>query len=280
MSLRAAFVSDIHLTALDDPRAVLFLKWLRSLRAGNLHESAFEQEGAITHLFLMGDIFDLWVADHKYFVDKFKDIVDELSRLRHEGVKIHYFEGNHDLDLEPFWENEMGFVIHDKPLLATLGPWRLRLEHGDQMDPEDKGYIFLRWFLRTGVMRFLGRHLPSFLVRRLGEWMSQKSRHYTSEIKTVSEMGAREKIRQHAELMAKQEFFDLLISGHLHVDDDYIWIKEYELGGEGRDQDISTHQNKKTNYRRREIRSINLGSWLTKPKALWLIGDKIEIQTL
>lgn len=276
MSLRAAFVSDIHLTALDDPRAVVFLRWLKALQPGNLYVDGADQTNYITHLFLMGDIFDLWVADHSYFKDKFKDIVDELSRLKHAGVKIHYFEGNHDLDLEPFWSNQMGFHIHEGRLLAQLGSWRLRLEHGDQMDPEDKGYIFLRWFLRTPVMRWLGRHLPGFVVRRLGEWMSKKSRHYTSEVKTVSPMGAREKIRKHAELVAEDEFFDLIISGHMHIDDDYIWVKEAEMGVGLHTSSVS----KKTNYARREIRSINLGSWLDKPKVLWLIGDKVEMQIL
>ena len=216
----------------------------------------------------MGDIFDLWVADHSYFKNKFKPIIDELYRLKHGGVKIHYFEGNHDLDLQPYWGNQLGFVIHESRLLAQLGPWRLRMEHGDQMDPDDKGYIFLRWFLRTPVMRLIGRWLPGFIVRRIGEWMSKKSRHYTSEIKVVSEMGARDKIRAHAERVAEHEFFDLIISGHLHVDDDYIWVKETESGI------------KKGGYSRREIRSINLGTWLTQPKVLWLVDDKVEVENL
>ena len=262
MSLRAAFVSDIHLTALDDPRAVLFLQWLKQLKPVGAYDTDGDQDHSISHLFLMGDIFDLWVADHKYFVEKFKDVVDELSRLRKAGVKIHYFEGNHDLDLEPFWGQQMGFVVHESRLLAVLGPWKLRLEHGDQMDPDDRGYIFLRWFLRTPVMRWLGRKLPGFVVRRLGQWMSKKSRHYTSEIKTVSPIEARDKIRKHAEKVAELEYFDLIISGHLHVDDDFIW---------------SVDAGKK---RSREVRSINLGTWLVQPKVLWLINDKIEFEIL
>ena len=276
MSLRAAFVSDVHLTALDDSRAVLFLRWLQGLQPGNVYDSSLEAKTMITHLFLMGDIFDLWVADHSYFINKFKPIIDELSRLKHGGVKIHYFEGNHDLDLEPFWENKMGFHIHQSRLLAQLGSWRLRLEHGDQMDPEDKGYIFLRWLLRTPVMRWFGRHLPGFIVRRLGEWMSKKSRRYTSEVKVVSPMGAREKIRAHAEKVSEEEFFDLIVSGHMHVDDDYIWVKEVEMGLGS----TGTSLSKKTSYARREIRSINLGTWLVQPKVLWLIGDKIEFEML
>ena len=93
-------------------------------------------------------------------------------------------------------------------------------------------------------------------------------------------MGAKEKIRRHAELVAMDEYFDLLISGHLHVEDDYIWVKEYELGGVGRDHRLDLSKTPKKDFRRREIRSINLGTWLVQPRVLWLIGDRIEFETL
>lgn len=231
--MRAAyFVSDLHLTSPDDDRATLFLSFLRSLSGRE----------SISHLFLMGDIFDLWLADHRHFVGKFRVIIDEIVRLRDEGVEIHYFEGNHDLHLKYYWSDRLGVTVHAGPLYFDLGEQRLRLEHGDQMDPDDKGYRFLRWFLRTPPLRFLIRHLPQALVIWLGERASASSRSYTSNMKTISDTGAVDKIRTHAQLAYAEKPFDLIISGHLHTRDDHTFHQ-------GNDR----------------FRSVNLGTWLDAP---------------
>ena len=47
----------------------------------------------------MVDVLDLRLADHRYFVDKHQSVIDEILRLKDEGVEIHYFEGNHDFHL-------------------------------------------------------------------------------------------------------------------------------------------------------------------------------------
>ncbi len=239
--LKAYFLSDIHLSAPDDQRAVTLLKFLRSL-------SGPEQ---ITHLFLMGDIFDLWIGKHKYFCERWVDVVSEFYRLYQRGVEVHYFEGNHDLYLQQYFGNQLGFNIHGEPIFIELGPWRLRLEHGDQMDPDDRGYIFLRWLLRTPVLRFIAanRFTEKYIVK-LGERMSAASRDYTSNRKTISEAVARAKIRAHAEKIQTEckaaggKAFDFLIAGHVHVSDRF----ELPAGGA----------------------AINLGSWLDQPKVLLL----------
>ena len=59
---RAYFVSDIHITSPDCPQARRFAAFLRSLSG----------KSNVTHLFLLGDIFDLWVADHQWFVDRYR----------------------------------------------------------------------------------------------------------------------------------------------------------------------------------------------------------------
>ena len=138
-ALNAYFVSDLHIGSPAGPRAALFLDFLKNLSAG----------GNVSHLFLMGDIFDLWVAAHAYFIVKYQSITDEIVRLRDAGVAIHYFEGNHDLYLKHYWGETIGLTVHEGPAYMDLGHVTVRIEHGDQMDPDDRGYRFLRWFLRT-----------------------------------------------------------------------------------------------------------------------------------
>ncbi|MFQ6004493.1 MAG: UDP-2,3-diacylglucosamine diphosphatase [Woeseia sp.] len=231
-ALNAYFVSDLHIGSPTDSRATLFVEFLRSL-SGN---------GTTSHLFLMGDIFDLWIAAHRYFIDKYRPIIDEIARLHEEGVEIHYFEGNHDLYLRHYWGDEIGLNVHEGPAYLELGHRTVRIEHGDQMDPEDRGYRFLRWFLRTPPLKLLMPRLPGALVVRIGKKSSRTSRVYTSETKTITREDTIRKIRTHAETVYQEKPFHLIISGHVHVRDQYI-VQDGQIA----------------------FKSVNLGTWLDAP---------------
>lgn len=208
--MKAYFLSDIHLKRIDEPRAQKLLSFLKTLEA----------DTELTHIFLVGDIFDLWISDHAYFVNKFAPIIEQLKSLRQRGVELHYFEGNHDLYLDRFWENQIGAKVHRNWAVFDLSGLRVRVEHGDLIDPDDHGYRFLRWFLRTPVITWAAHHLHEKLVAQIGEKASRVSRTYTSETKTISKEEAINKIRRHAEALATSESLDFIISGHLHVRDD------------------------------------------------------------
>jgi len=107
----AVFVSDVHIASPDSDRHRLFLEFLNGL----------SYDDGIRHLCLLGDIFDLWVADHAYFVDRYTEIIDEIRRLLGEGVEVSYFEGNHDLYLRHFWEKALGVTVFGGPTTMELG---------------------------------------------------------------------------------------------------------------------------------------------------------------
>jgi UDP-2,3-diacylglucosamine hydrolase len=231
---RALFVSDIHIKSPNDERAELFGRFLNK---------AFELKPK--HLFLVGDIFDLWIADRNYFVDTYATLIEKLVCLKTVGTEIHYFEGNHDLDLEVFWNKKLGFEVRNSATYYEIGGKVVRVEHGDQMDPEDKGYLFLRWLLRTPVVRAAGRHLPNGVVRRLGQRASETSRDYTSHVKVASIEQSIRNIRTHAINASDEKPFDIFVSGHIHVRED----SEQIVG-------------------KKKFRCINLGTWLKEPLVL------------
>lgn len=233
------FVSDIHLGSMQDHRAQFFLNWLK----------AFKDKSQITHLFLMGDIFDLWIAEHQYFIEKYQLIIKEIKRLKSLGVEIHFFEGNHDLYLTKFWQNQLGVVVHKQASLFEIEGKTFALEHGDQMDPEDRGYIFLRWFLRTPFMKFVAPRLPSRWIVKIGEEASQKSRKYTSTVKSVSNEAAIKKFETHVQNRFNKEPFDYLVAGHMHIN----------------------HQVNSKNFR-----AWNLGSWFDKGTILKISNNGVE----
>lgn len=241
--MEAYFLSDIHLKQLDQLEAQVLLGFLDDL--GPRIQA--------THLFLMGDIFDFWLGGHEYFIRKFSPIVDRLRRVVADGVEVHYFEGNHDLYLRDFWQEQVGIRVHGRARLFLMGDLKVRAEHGDQLDPADRGYRFLRWLLRTPLIATTGGRLPGGLLAQIGRVASRTSRRYTSRHKTISEERARETVRRHAEKVIHESPFDLIITGHVHVRDDYA----FEYGG-------------------RKVRSVNLGSWWDSPCVFRITNTRQE----
>lgn len=250
MSQKAVFVSDLHLIGPDDPKTPLFARFLKSLR-----DSASEPA---THLFLVGDIFDLWVGDHDYFANRFATIVTEIRELIRSGVEVHYFEGNHDLHLEKFWSDQVGVNVHADAATFKLSARTVRIEHGDLINADDQGYLFLRGLLRSSPVTLLAHHLPERLVQLIGERASRASRDYTSNSKSKPSEEIRKLIRQHAEEQSHLTDFDLIVTGHVHVADDF----SFDVGG-------------------RKVRSINLGSWYeTPPRALVLDARGLHFEEI
>jgi UDP-2,3-diacylglucosamine hydrolase len=237
----AYFVSDIHLQSPKDKEALQLERFFIVLLEQARHQTAQANPSwEPVHLFLVGDIFDLWVGNHRYFVDRFKVIVDLVRDLIREGVEVHFFEGNHDLHLREFWETELGAKVYTDAEYFDLDGVRVRVEHGDLMNPNDKGYLFLRWFLRTKIMRGLALNLPESMVAKIGEKASRASRDYTSGDgrKSISQKETLDIIHEHAKRVYQEEPFDLIITGHVHLRDDF----ELPVAG-------------------KKVRSINLGSW-------------------
>lgn len=238
MSDKAFFISDLHLGSAEEPNALLLLEFLKS----------FQNKDHISHLFLVGDIYDLWIANYDYFRKKFALINSELVRLVNMGVEVHYFEGNHDLYLQHYFGKKLGLKIHEGPAYFEICGKTIRVEHGDEMDLEDHGYLFLRRILRSDFMKWLAPGLPEKFIVWLGNKMSSLSRTYTSKLKTISTERARRVIRQHAERVLGQDtFFDMLICGHVHVVEDVEIRKTY-----------------KSSFKM--VRLINLGAWFDGPR--------------
>lgn len=249
----AYFVSDLHLASGDEPNARIFLRFLERLNA----EARAGEGVRPTHLFLVGDVFDLWIGGHDYFIKKFSDVVEALRRLVEADVAVHFFEGNHDLHLQPYWEKGVGVKVHPGPEYFELADRIVRVEHGDLMNPEDKGYLFLRDFLRIPPMRFLALNLPASMVALIGERASRASRAHTSGAKSLPHESIRNLIRQHAENAYMQKPFDLIVTGHVHVPDDHSFAASGKV-----------------------VRSVNLGSWYEPPRVFVLSDERSEFVQL
>jgi UDP-2,3-diacylglucosamine hydrolase len=227
------FISDLHIKDMQEEKAQILLRFLISIQS----------QASVTNLFLVGDIFDLWLGSHKYFIKKFRPIIDELKKFLAAGGKVHYFEGNHDLHLNHFYEWGLGCQVYNQASVFTFDNHVIRVEHGDQMDPEDKGYLRLRWFLRTDFSKALILNLPGMAVAKIGDIASKTSRNYTDNKRDPERI--LNVIHEHARKMHKLSAFDTLVSGHVHIRDEY----QFQDNG-------------------KNITSYNLGCWDDRPIAL------------
>lgn len=245
--MEAVFLSDLHLTSMEERNGQTLLRFFRSLEALPKPPT----------IFLLGDIFDLWVSGHGVFVHRYQPLLDSLKILRGKGARIIYFEGNHDLHLAPFWKEVLGSEVYVAAQTFEVGGVKIRCEHGDEMNLEDTAYLRLRAFLRHPFLERLAHLLPGKFWDFLGQRWSRHSRVRSSSDRADHEEKIRSIIRSHAERVANGENFDVVISGHMHVRDDW----NFEKNG-------------------RSFRSINLGSWFYQPKVLVLENGQFEWRNL
>lgn len=247
--MQAWFISDIHIKDINERSSVVLLRFLHSL---------INKERPGTHLIFLGDIFDLWVSDSPVFIRKYQPLVDAIVTLQRMGVKIIYFEGNHDIHVKHFWQDQLQIPTFDDVQIMKIGPYKIRMEHGDFINPAEVNYLRLRAFLRSRVMEKLAPYIAGHALESLGNFASRMSRKRSSAQRERNFENLRSMIRSYAEKVANETDFDLILTGHMHVQDDYSFVS-----GQGE-----------------KCRSINLGSWFDGPKALSISDSEIHFVDL
>lgn len=245
--MKAWFVSDIHLRDINERNSVILLRFLHSL----------QQDSETTHLFLLGDIFDLWVGNSDVFQVKFQALVDAIASLKRKGIEVIYFEGNHDVHVKNFWEKKFKIPVWVDAKYIQLGKWNVRMEHGDFINPNDTKYLKYRETIRGPHMDKLADLIPGKLLDAAGLFAAKLSRKKSSVKRRDSEEQLRQMIRTYATEKFKEQPYDLMITGHMHILDDYEVSQDGKTG-----------------------RSINLGSWFEDPQALCLTDQSYHWQPL
>lgn len=221
----------------------------------------FLRKNSANHqLFMLGDIFDFWLSGGPAFENQYALLIEQIKLFLDEGGKVFYFEGNHDFHVDVFWTKKLGIPVFENEQFFKIGEYKVRLEHGDFINPHDKTYLKYRETVRSAWVEPLAHVLPSFFWKALGEHLSSKSRKKSSVYLKEKESETRQMIRQFAKDKHKENEFDLIITGHMHIVDDYQF--ESSSGS---------------------VRSINLGTWLDQPRALLICGSDIkmiELKTL
>jgi UDP-2,3-diacylglucosamine hydrolase len=236
---RALFVSDLHLgtrySGAREDRESLFEQFLR------------EQEGRISHLYLLGDVFEFWMEYRHYIPKHHFGVLAALHRLRRAGVEIHYVCGNHDFNLGRFFSDQLGIITHNGPFAMTLQGQNLLILHGDGMNPKDKAYRLVRKVLHSRWANFLWKLIHPDLGMRIALGVGKASRdQHGSEPRDLDQYEAE------ARRMLRAGGHDAVIHGHIHAG----FINRLPEG---------LH--------------INTGEWLKRLEYVEMEGGRFELKT-
>jgi UDP-2,3-diacylglucosamine pyrophosphatase LpxH len=154
--VRSIFLSDIHLGT-------------RACQAHRLLE--FLREFESDHLFLIGDIVDLWAMSRGVYWSAAQNTVVQkvLKRARH-GTRVVFVPGNHDEALREYVDTSFGDIHLVREYLHTAADGkRYVLLHGDEFDQVTR---YHRWVAVLGDVSYnalvRANMLLSLIRRTLG----------------------------------------------------------------------------------------------------------------
>ena len=201
------FVSDVHLGLdLKDPaaREARFVAFLKGIPV--------EETEA---LYLLGDIWDFWY-EYKDVVPKgYVRVFAALTALMDAGVKVFFFEGNHDIWTYRYFE-ELGMVKLTQPYVTSLGGLTLCLGHGDGLGVAPFNYRLLQAVFRNRVAQALFSSLHPRIAFAFGNCFSRKTRLNHDEGYVFK--GEDEPLYRFCEEFnaAREDKVDVFIFGHYH----------------------------------------------------------------
>ena len=199
-------LGDAHLRE-RDPEVAVFLDFLRS----------FPSEAEA--LYLLGDLFDLWIGSPAFLTDSHRQIAAELGALRQRGRDVVYVEGNRDYHLKALYDGTVFGRVAEEGFDVTYGARRIHLAHGDLVNRGDRPYRFWRRLAKGPVLLGALQALPAGAARALAHRMEHRiartnRRHRIRFPEQECRRYALEKLRSGV---------DTLVLGHFHQEARFLW---------------------------------------------------------
>lgn len=193
-------MSDLHLGVATAATERLFESYLSAIT------------GKVSTLVINGDLFDFWFEWKTVIPRRGFRTLAALATLRESGTEILYIAGNHDCWGGDVLRDDVGVEYKTGPWEGSIGPWRVRVEHGDGLrETEDRKYRMVRPIMRSPTAIWLFRRLHPDWATRLATGSSSASRTYAAR-----DGGAGLRTIGHARLAAEPDL-DVVVYGHSHV---------------------------------------------------------------
>ncbi|BCR05599.1 UDP-2,3-diacylglucosamine hydrolase [Desulfuromonas versatilis] len=200
--MKDVFLADAHLLDPADGNYRRLLEFFESLR------------GRTRTLYLLGDIFEFWIGYRHSVFAPYVPVLEALRRLREDGARIVYVEGNHDFHMGPYFRETLDCQVLPDGGSIRIDGCLVHISHGDLVNSADHGYRRLRMLLRSAPMRLVIKLVPPDWAWGISRWASRQSRkgHEEKRRRWVPE--------QMLENHARQRFAEghqAVITGHFHA---------------------------------------------------------------
>ena len=126
-------------------------------------------------LYLLGDIWDFWYEYRDVVPKGYVKVLSALTDLIEAGVKVYFFEGNHDIWTYGYFES-LGMVKLTQPYFTIIGGKTFCLGHGDGLGPGNWGYKLMRSCFHSRFLQALFSALHPSIAFRLGYGWSRHNR--------------------------------------------------------------------------------------------------------
>ena len=199
------FVSDTHLgLQVGDPaqREKAFVAFLRGIDP--------EETSA---LYLLGDIFDFWYEYRSVVPKGGARVLGALTWLVDCGVKVYFFEGNHDHWCFSYFE-ELGMVKLQQPHVTDIAGKRFCMGHGDGLGPGNYWYKFVKWVFTSRWAQVLFSTLHPWIAFRWATGWSHRSR--TEKPISYTFKGEEEPLYKYCAAFQAHNPVNHFIFGHYH----------------------------------------------------------------
>ncbi|MBE51158.1 MAG: UDP-2,3-diacylglucosamine hydrolase [Flavobacteriales bacterium] len=237
------FASDFHLGSSDlksnHTREKKILDWLDKIKKN------------ASELYLLGDVFDFWYEYKKVVPKGFVRFLSKLSEMSENGIKIHIIVGNHDLWMKNYLTDECGIQIHHQYLMIKKQGKNLYLDHGDNLDPKNYYFKFIKLIFRNPLCQWLFNKIHPNISFQIAHSWSKASRKNGTTPPYMGSDNEKQEIfcRNHFKTNPKINFY---ILGHRHLPLDI------EIG--------------------KTCRYINTGDWITHNSYAILKDGEIQLE--
>ncbi len=202
MRAAAAFVADLHLAG--DPADTADLLAFLDAQAG--------ADGAET-LYIMGDLFDLWLGSPKLQLDFQAEVVRGIERLRANGVRVKFVEGNREFRVVQTY-GRLFTAATEEAFDDEVAGVRIHVAHGDRVNVDDRLYRLWRRVSKNRPAFLLFDLMPRKAGLGLALYLERRLRTTNRSMKRVF---PETHCRSYAEPRVAAGT-DLVLFGHFHVE--------------------------------------------------------------
>lgn len=204
-------IADVHLQA-DDSHPI----------NQAFHDFLIHQAPKADTLYILGDLFEIWVGDD-IGLDVYQKTIQLLKQLTSNGLDIYLLYGNRDfLMRDNFWQ-ATGIKTIIEPKKISMYGLEILVMHGDALCTDDIKHQKMRKILLNPLSTWLFLRLPKSQRIKIGKKMRTKSRldspNKAENIIDVTQSAVENLFKQHPNCLH-------LIHGHTHQPEHHTFQKD------------------------------------------------------